>query len=155
MSLATDTIFIAALQSNSELLTTLGATEIAPPRLWGTAAPMPDEDFENVPVPYVIVTFDGLTNDGLTKDSSYEGDSDRVNIGIQVTGRSLKDLPELAQVVRDTILNYMQANDTGIMDYQMTADAINYDSFKPCYFTTLRYQCDVLRDLPEDNEQES
>ena len=69
MSLATDSIFITALQSNTDLLEALGyveATETsegAPARLYCTAIPLPDEDANNVPVPYIIVTFDGLTND--------------------------------------------------------------------------------------------
>ena len=38
------------------------------------------------------------------------------------------------------------------MWYQFTADAVQYDSMKPCYWQVLRYQCEVHR--PEDNEQE-
>ena len=75
MSLATDSIFIAAIQSNPALVERIGG------RLYGTAIPLPDEDADNVPVPYVIVTFDGLNNDADTKDCSYESDYDRVNIG--------------------------------------------------------------------------
>ena len=69
MSLATDSIFVTALQSISDLLEKL--TEYIDddgniqydetPRLYGTAIGLPDEDADNVPVPYVIVTFDGLT----------------------------------------------------------------------------------------------
>lgn len=38
------------------------------------------------------------------------------------------------------------------MWYQFTADAVQYDSMKPCYWQTLRYQCEVHR--PENDEQE-
>ena len=82
MSLATDSIFVLALQSNSDLLEKLtesldddGTTVIdETPRLYGTAIGLPDEDADNVPVPYVIVTFDGLTNDQGTKDDRYESE---------------------------------------------------------------------------------
>jgi hypothetical protein len=147
MSLATDSIFIAAVQSNSELVELVGS------RIYGTAIPLPDEDLDNVPVPYIIVTFDGLNNDAGTKDDLYESQYDKVNIGIEVTGETLKGLHDLTQLVRDTILSYFRANHTAIEDYTFTADAIQFDSLKPCYWQTLRYQCDVYN--IENDEQES
>ena len=148
MSLATDSIFIAAIQSNPSLVERIGG------RLYGTAIPLPDEDADNVPVPYVIVTFDGLNNDTDTKDCSYESDYDRVNIGIEVVGKTLKDLHDLTQMVRDTILTYFRATETVVEDYTFTADAIQYDSLKPCYWQVLSYQCDVRNLLNEDNDEQ-
>ena len=147
MSLATDSIFVAAVQSNSDLVEMVGG------RIYGTAIPLPDEDLDNVPVPYVIVTFDGLNNDIGTKDDLYESQYDKVNIGIEVTGETLKGLHDLTKMVRDTILSYFRANRTAIDDYTFTADAIQFDSLKPCYWQTLRYQCDVYN--LQDDEQES
>lgn len=147
MSLATDSIFVAAVQSNSDLVEMVGG------RIYGTAIPLPDEDIDNVPVPYIIVTFDGLNNDIGTKDDLYESQYDKVNIGIEVTGETLKGLHDLTQMVRDTILSYFRANRTAIEDYTFTADAIQFDSLKPCYWQTLRYQCDVYN--IENDEQES
>lgn len=146
MSLQTDTVFIKALSGNAELMAQIGATADSLPRLYGTAIPLPDEDADNVPVPYVIVTFDGLTNDAQTKDDPYEGDEDSVNIGVTVVARNLNELHELTQTVRDTILQYMRNHETEVDDYQMTASAIQYDSWKPCYWQTLNYQCDTNRD---------
>lgn len=161
MSLATDSIFVTALQSNSDLLEKL--TEYIDddgniqydetPRLYGTAIGLPDDDADNVPVPYVIVTFDGLTNDQGTKDDRYESDYDTVNIGVEVTAKTLDDLHELTQMVRDTILIYLRANDTAIQDYQFAAQKIQYDSLKPCYWQVLTYQCDVVN--THDDEQEN
>ena len=158
MSLATDSIFITALQSNSDLMATLGyvaptlTDKGKPARLYGTAIPLPDEDLDNVPVPYIIVTFDGLNNDTGTKDDRYESEYDQVNIGIEVVGETLKDLHDLTQMVRDTILTYFRATETAVEDYTFTADAIQFDSMKPCYWQTLRYQCDVYN--LEDDEQD-
>ena len=158
MSLATDSIFTTALQSNSDLMATLGYVAPTltdngkPARLYGTAIPLPDENLDNVPVPYVIVTFDGLNNDTGTKDDRYESENDRVNIGIEVVGETLKDLHDLTQMVRDTVLGYLRANHTNVEDYTFTADAIQYDSLKPCYWQVLRYQCDVYN--REDDEQD-
>ena len=158
MSLATDSIFITALQSNSDLMATLGyvaptlTDKGKPARLYGTAIPLPDEDLDNVPVPYVIVTFDGLNNDAGTKDDRYESEYDRVNIGIEVVGRTRKDLHDLTQMVRDTILSYLRTTDTPIQDYQFAAQQIQYDSLKPCYWQVLTYQCDVVN--TNDDEQD-
>ena len=145
MSLATDSIFIAAIQSNPALVERIGG------RLYGTAIPLPDEDADNVPVPYIIVTFDGLNNQNQTKDDVYESNDDTVNIGVEVTAKTLDDLHELTQMVRDTILAYFRANHTNVEDYTFSADAIQYDSLKPCYWQTLRYQCEVYN--LNDDEQ--
>lgn len=152
MSLATDSIFVSALQSNQDLLGLLteyhdketGETIIdVAPRLYGTAIGLPDEDADNVPVPYVIVTFDGLTNGQGTKDSLYEDSEDKVQISVEVAARTLDQLHDLTQMVRDTILEYMRNNRTAIDDYDFSAQQIQYDSLKPCYWQVLSYSCDV------------
>lgn len=137
MSLATDSIFVDALKSNSTLVESVGG------RIYGTAIPMPDEDADNAPVPYLIVTFDGLNNDVDSKDDEMESDTDKVNISIEVVGETLAKLHELTQAVRDTVRDYLATNDTDITEYQFGAQAIQYDSLKPCYWQVLTYQCDV------------
>jgi hypothetical protein len=160
MSLATDSIFITALQSNTDLLEALGyveATETsegAPARLYCTAIPLPDEDADNVLVPYVIVTFDGLTNDQGTKDDRYESEYDTVNIGVEVIARNINELHNLTQMVRDTILSYLRANDTAIMDYNFAAQQIQFDSLKPCYWQVLTYQCDVENHINDNDDEQ-
>lgn len=154
MSLATDSIFIAAIQSNSALVKRIGG------RLYGTAIPLPDEDADNVDLPYIIVTFDGLNNQNQTKDDVYEGSYDTVNIGVEVTAETLEDLHELTQTVRETILAYMKAQkeELGdaftIDDFTFAAQAIQFDSLKPCYWQVLSYQCDVRNLLNEDNDEQ-
>ena len=152
MSLATDSIFIAALKSNIELMEALGyvaptqTSEGKPARLYCTAIPLPDEDADNVPVPYIIVTFNGLTNDQGTKDDRYESRYDKVEIGVEVTAETLDDLHILTDMVRDTILSYLRSRTTAVDDYLFTAEGIQYDSMKPCYWQVLRYQCDTIND---------
>lgn len=149
MGLSTDAIFVAAIKSDDELMGAISD------RLYGTAIPLPDEDADNVPVPYVIVTFDGLTNDAQTKDCPYEGDFDSVNIGVEVTAASLAALHELTQKVRTVVLGYMESEDTTVRDYQLTAGPIQYDQLKPCYWQVLRYQCDVeIIQEDEDGQDE-
>lgn len=142
MSLATDSIFVSAISSNSELMQGIGG------RLYSTAIPLPDEDIDNVPVPFVIVTFDGLTNDQSSKDDPYESDNDSVNISVELVAATREKLADLAEDIRSTIYNYMMAQDGfEIEDYQFSADAVQYDALKPCYWQTLHYQCDVINDI--------
>lgn len=140
--MSTDSIFIAALTSSQEVMQTIDG------RLYSTAIPMPDEDAENVPVPYVIVTFNGLNNEGTTKDDPFEGDTDVVQIGVEVTAINREQLAELTQLVRTTIHDYLTEDVDDerqtIDDYQFSAEAVQYDSLKPCYWQTIRYQCDVF-----------
>ena len=159
MSLATDSIFITALQSNQELMERIGYVAPTseedtgqPARLYGTAIPLPDEDADNVPAPYLIVVFDGLQNDQGTKDDRYESEYDTVQIAVQVVGRNINELHELTQTVRDTILSYLRTTQTAIQDYNFTASEIIYNDQKPCYWQELNYQCDVIN--TNDDEQE-
>lgn len=137
IGLSTDSIFIAALSASEDIM------EAVSGRLYGTAIPLPDEEAENTPVPYIIVRFDSLTNGETTKDDLYEGSEDRVQIGIEVVGQTLGHLHDLTQMVRDVVLDYFRSNETSVVDYQFSASEIRYDSDKPCYWQVLSYQCDV------------
>lgn len=146
MSLITDSIFVSAIGSSPELMTMIGS------RLYGTAIPLPDEDADNVAVPYVIVTYDGMTNEGQSKDWQYEGDSDQVNIGVLAVATTLSDLHALTSLLRQTIRGYFEDHEgeAGFEqvpeDYQISASGIAYDPIKPCYYQTLNYQCDTVRE---------
>lgn len=143
MSLQTDAIFIKALRSNEVLTAKLKG------RIYDTAIPLPDEEAENVPIPYVIVTYDGMANDTSTKDDAYESDSDNVNIGVLVIAETLDELHPLTAMIRDTIhdyfVNHVDEDDEVPVDYNFTAQGITYDSMKPCFWQKLSYQCDTNR----------
>lgn len=147
MSLALDSLFITAISADTTIMQTIGS------RLYSTAIPLPDEEAENVPVPYVIVTFDGLTNDQGTKDDPYESTNDQVNIGIEVTAANRQALADLTKTIRKTIHEYFMENETVVDDYQLTAQAVQYDAWKPCYWQTLRYQCDT-ENISDDEQDE-
>lgn len=149
-SLATDSIFVAAITGNTDIMDTIGG------RLYSTAIPLPDEDVDNVPVPYVIVTFDGLTNDPTTKDDPYESNDDQVNISIEVTATNREKLAALMAAIRNTVHEYMMTTaDNQVMSYQFSADSVQYDSMKPCYWQTLHYQCEVSNEDVELEENQA
>lgn len=145
MSLVNDIIFVKALQSNEELLAMLPAGDV-----YNTAIAVPDADLNNAPVPYVIVSFDGMQNNGFTKDARFEGEDDKVQIGIEIAAETRQQLGQIATMVRDTIQDYFENlpdddEDYELMpiDYELTASGISYDADKPCYWMTLNYNCDV------------
>lgn len=145
MSLQTDIIFVKALRNNAELISQLPAGNV-----YNTSIALPDEDIDNAPLPYIIVSYDGLNNQDTTKDSSYEGVTDMVTIGIEIAAKTRPQLAELAITVRQTIQDYFQEHvyDTGDEDfklipdsYHLQAQAVQYDSLKPCYWQQLIFQC--------------
>ena len=145
MSLITDKVFYNALRSNAALMTQVGG------RIESTSIPVPDEDFLNEPVPYVIITFDGLQNEGFTKDNDFEGILDRVQVSIEVAAESRDELGSIMQTIRQTIIEYFEDDEGHAWDdyeyipsnYTFTASAVGYDSMKPCYHQTLTYNCDT------------
>lgn len=145
MSLQTDIIFVKALRANADLMAQLAAGDV-----YNTAIALPDEDLDNAPLPYAIVTFDGLNNDIDTKDDPFESDSDSVNISIEIAAKTRNELGQLAEAIRRQVHQYFinadpTDEDADLIphDYQFSAQAVNYDSMKPCFWQVLTYQCDT------------
>ena len=157
MSLQTDVIFVNALRSNQELISKLAAHDV-----YNTAIALPDEQADNAPVPYVIVSFDGLNTDDSTKDTVYDALTDDVQIGIVVVARTRPKLAELVIAIRNTIRNYFcsvianpQHEDFAILpnSYTFSASDVKYDADKPCYWQVLMFKC-VTEPDQEDEHQE-
>ena len=147
MSLQTDIIFVKALRSNADLIAQLPAGDV-----YNTAIALPDEKLDNAEVPYVIVSYDGLNNQDSTKDSSFDGLTDMVTVGIEIAAKTRPQLAEIAIMVRDTIRDYFRQHVADQQDedyelipnsYQLQAQQVQYDSLKPCYWQQLAYQCDT------------
>ena len=144
MSLLTDKVFFNALMSNQSLVLKVGS------RIENTSIPVPDDQLDNEPVPYIIITFDGLMNDESTKDSSFEGDNDKVQISIEVTANDREELGDLTTEIRRTIISYFESDDHEKDDYDLipddydfSASNVVYDPTKPCFTQTLTYRCDT------------
>ena len=150
MSLITDAIFVKALRSNASLMSQLPAGDV-----YNTAIALPDEEADNAPVPYIIVSFDGLNNQDTTKDNDYDGMTDTVTIGIEIAAETRPQLGELAVMIRKTIADRFQqiAQDQQDEDYAllpnaytMQAQPVQYDSLKPCFWQQLTFVCDTNPD---------
>lgn len=145
MSLLTDIIFVKALRADQSLMKMLPAGDV-----YNTTIALPDEDMDNAPLPYVIVSFDGLTNDQETKDDPYESESDTVSISIEIAAKTRPELGELAEMVRKQVHKFFVESDVEDEDfdmipndYQFSAQQVNYDQLNPCYWQVLNYSCDV------------
>ena len=148
MGLSTDSIFIYALSASEDIVQAVDG------RIYGTAIPLPDEEADNVPVPYIIVTFNGLNNVDETKDDMYESDYDSVNIGIEVIGKTLGHLHDLTEMVRNVIHQYFVNNETPVEGYQFSAQPVQFDSEKPGYWQVLNYQCEVYNHENNDEQDD-
>ena len=145
MSLITDKVFYNALRSNASLMAQVGG------RIESTSIPVPDEELDNTPVPYIIISFDGLQNEGFTKDNDFEGDTDKVQVSIEVAAQSRDELGQIMTDIRETVIEYFEDTEGHAWDdydyipqnYTFTASAVGYDSMKPCYYQTLTYNCDT------------
>ena len=152
MSLKTDIIFVKALRSNAELMAKLPAKDV-----YNTTIPVPDEELDNAPVPYIIVTFDGLENGDFTKDG-YEGCTDTVQIGIEVAADNREQLADLCTGIRQTIREYFenaQPSDEDYnlvpLDYTFSATPVRWYE-KPAFGQMLNYKCDCNPDVEEQSE---
>lgn len=143
MSLQTDIIFYNALAANEALMQLVGC------RVYNTADENGGEFGENTPVPYIIITYDGMANDQSTKDS-YEGATDKVTVSVEIAATNRDDLAIIAETVRSTIPQYFASRtpedadaDLVPYDYDLQAGAVQYDWMKPCLWQTMSYVCDT------------
>lgn len=145
MSLQTDRVFFDALKANTTFMAAISN------RLYNTAIPLPDNKAANVPAPYVIISFDGFSNDESTKDS-YEGATDNVSVGIMIVAATREKLAELIDAIRTTIESYMEnVEDTDPdfsevpVDYHLSGSQISYDPDKNARYIQLTYACSVKK----------
>ena len=145
MSLITDKVFYNALRSNTAIMQAVSG------RIENVAIPVPEEQLLNEPVPYLIIAFDGLQNDGFSKDNSFEGYNDKVQVSIHAAAETREQLGDIMQEVRQAIIEYFEDTENHEWDdyelvpnnYTFSASAIAYDDMKPCYFQSLIYNCDT------------
>ena len=144
MSLKTDIIFVNAIRSNNDLMALLPAGDV-----YNTTIALPEPEAMNAPLPYIIVSYEGMQNDQSTKDG-YEGDFDRVTIQVEVAAETRAQLCDLMEDIRSSVLNYFNTlastdEDFDLLpkDYQLSASGVQYDDMKPCYWQTFTYICDT------------
>ena len=140
-----DELFFNALMADADLVLAVGG------RIESTCFEVSPDEQDNTPLPCIIVTDDGLTNNQQTKDNVWESGEDRVQASVEVDATSPKQVKRLIRMVRKAINNYITSLYTQGEDIpnlqSVQTNGVAWDWMKPCYHETITYQCDVLNDL--------
>ena len=140
-----DELFFNALMADGELVLAVGG------RIESTCFEVSPEDQDNTPLPCIIVMDDGLTNQPDTKDVEWESSIDHVQASIEVDAKDPKDVKALIRMVRKAIANYIESMEDNGEDipnlHSIQTSGIDWDWMKPCYHSTITYQCDIENDL--------
>ena len=109
-------------------------------RIFNTIRPELDEKEDKIP--YVVVTYEGMTNDCDNKDM-VEGASDNERVHVLCVACDRIQLANLINAARDAIRDYLNTNDCfekyGIDDYELSASPILSDWTVPCTYQSLNY----------------
>ena len=145
MAIELDELFFNALMADGELVLAVGG------RIESTCFEVSPDEPDNTQLPCIIVTDDGLTNQPDIKDAVWESSEDRVQASVEIDAESPKRVKQLIQMVRKAIANYItslydQGEEIPCLQSVQT-NGVAWDWMKPCYHSTITYQCDVKNDL--------
>ena len=145
MAIELDELFFNALMADGELVLAVGG------RIESTCFEVSPDEPDNTQLPCIIVTDDGLTNQPDIKDAVWESSEDRVLASVEIDAESPKRVKQLIQMARKAIANYItslydQGEEIPCLQSVQT-NGVAWDWMKPCYHSTITYQCDVKNDL--------
>lgn len=151
MSLATDTVFMAAIEADATIMEMIGG------RRWCTSAPMPEESFyDNVAVPFIIVRYGGFSSDQGTKDDPFDSGDDTTTINIMIAANDNDELTDLAGRVRRAVHRYLtdHMGEEGVPASTVPGGGQkSYDDLKPAYCIALSWQCATSFDLTDQDDE--
>ena len=109
-------------------------------RIFNTMRPEYDEQEDKIP--YIVVTYEGMTNDNDTKDS-IEGDEDVERVNALIVAQDRVQLSNIINEARKAIREYLSGGDScddyGIEYYKVTATPVMGDWTVPCTYQSLNY----------------
>lgn len=139
--IALDEIFYNALCSDAKLMEAVGG------RIKSTCFEVGPDEPDNTPLPCIIVTDDGTTNQPETKDCEWESWEDRVQASVEVDAESPKAVKQLCRQVRAAIARHIRTMaDEGLVIPSLESlqmSGVAWDWMKPCYHQTLTYNCTI------------
>lgn len=145
-----DEIIYDAISADATLMEAIGS------RVVSTCFEVSPEDYDNTPLPNIIVTDDGFQNQNGTKDCVWESGEDRVQVTVDVAADSPKEVKRLIRMVRRAIENQiilMSANNERIPELEsLSSGGLAWDWMKPCYYQQITYQCTVPSETDIENE---
>ena len=117
-----------------------------------TCIEVPPTEDDNTPLPYIVITDGGYTNELGTKDYVWEGPTDHCKASVIVSANSPAEVKRLRRLIRQAIELHVVAMAEPPMLTASNNDGVAWDWTKPCYYDTLHYQCD-MEVLTEDNNE--
>ena len=146
-----DEILYNALKADETLMTTIGG------RITSTCFEVSPDEQDNTQLPCIIVTDDGIQSRSETKDNVWESSEDSVQASVEIDGRTPKEVKQLMLHVRRAINSYVTSmtaryEETPYLQSVRT-NGIAWDWMKPCYHSTVSYQCLMNNHIYDDDEQ--
>lgn len=147
-----DEIFYDALMADEALKEAVGG------RIASTGFEVAPEDQDNTPLPYIVVYNDGFFNADGTKDDVWEGGDDNVQASVEINAESRNDVGRLQLMARRAIDRYIRQMYSEceevpeLLPEYPRSNGIEWNWTKPCYFTTLTYQCDIPNHLHDEQD---
>ena len=161
MGLLTDSFFVKAIKSNSELMEKLPTGDI-----YNNVAD-PDYEMENVPLPYIVVNNDGGQEGDSTKDAWSESPEDKVNISILMVANNRDELADIALVVRKTVSDYLktawqridegkaeEGDELAPTQYDFSFSDIGFAMDKPACRQMFYYDCMTPNEIYIKNDEQ-
>ena len=140
-----DTIISKAITADTQLMKAVGN------RVKSTCFEVSPDKQDNTQLPYIIIIDEGRMPSSSTKDDGWMPACWEVTASVEVCGRSKNEVDALVDLSMKAIANYVeQLSDAGQQvpvlnaEYPQTQGVL-WDWTKPCYFDTVRYQCDIDR----------
>lgn len=134
-------IFYDALRASDELMEAVGG------RIKSTCFEVAPTDQDNTPLPYIIITDDGMSASETTKDGGWMPLRFLVQAGVEIGASSPNEVWDLELKVMSVIASFVESIEEGdvpeLLDGYPQTDGTAWDWTKPCYFDTIHYQCDV------------
>lgn len=138
-----DEIIFNALTADQVLATETGG------RIKSTCIEVPPTDDDNTPIPFIVIYESPSQNDTGTKDNVWESNVDIVNVGVEVNAISPRKVQRLRRRIRSAVESYMESMESPPYLRSISWDGVQWDWTRPCYFDTIRYQCEMFN--TEDN----
>lgn len=138
-----DEIIFNALTADQVLATETGG------RIKSTCIEVPPTDDDNTPIPFIVIYESPSQNDTGTKDNVWESNVDIVNVGVEVSAKSPREVQRLRKRIRSAVESYMESMVSPPYLRSISWDGVQWDWTRPCYFDTIRYQCEMFN--TEDN----
>jgi hypothetical protein len=143
-----DELIYNAITSDATIMEAVGG------RVVSTCFEVSPDEKDNTQLPCIIVMDNGFTNAQEDKDCDWESEEDRVQASVEIDAVSPREVRQLTLMVRQAVTSLIESmveDDEDVPTLEsLSSDGIAWDWLKPCYHSTLTYQCLIPNDYEQD-----